>query len=431
MRIVELLIDELDKLSGVDAVALVEQPAIEADFFAFNDANVEDLVVKQIIQNELFVERLPGESQESYIGRCIPVLKDEGYDEDQAAAICYDGLKKNEFDGHRINLPVDETTILQAEGEDRGLRVDNNADRSYDVAYWYKDDSKPMSIEVELDGKSVGYAENIHLKFHPELYKEEEFESYNDYPQSATNAAKRALEWKESHPDNSCGTRVGWARANQLANKRRISEETIARMASFARHLQYKDVPYSEGCGGLMVDAWGGEAGINWAKRKLEEIREDLTWHEKSAKNLSFTGKSTKFKFAIDEDEQMVVGPLMIPDKLILRIDENDDPYYVFFSKKTIQNIAYKLMREKRLDSVNIEHDMEQKVDGYMVSSWIVEDSSNDKQNIYGFNFPEGTWMGQYKIENEGVWDMVKSGDLKGFSVEGFFQDKFIQASKN
>jgi hypothetical protein len=43
-------------------------------------------------------------------------------------------------------------------------------------------------------------------------------------------------------------------------------------MASFARHLQYEDVPYEEGCGGLMVDAWGGRVGIEYAQKKLKEI---------------------------------------------------------------------------------------------------------------------------------------------------------------
>ena len=107
-------------------------------------------------------------------------------------------------------------------------------------------------------------------------FKTEKFESYTDYPESAVNAAKRALEYRDNNPDNDCGTPVGWARANQLAKREPISEETIARMASFARHLQYEDVPYSEGCGGLMVDAWGARAGIEWASRKLEEIREDF-----------------------------------------------------------------------------------------------------------------------------------------------------------
>jgi HK97 family phage prohead protease len=65
---------------------------------------------------------------------------------------------------------------------------------------------------------------------------------------------------------------VGWTRANQLANREKISRDTIARMASFKRHQQHADVPYSEGCGGLMWDAWGGTAGVEWAIRKLKQI---------------------------------------------------------------------------------------------------------------------------------------------------------------
>ena len=96
-------------------------------------------------------------------------------------------------------------------------------------------------------------------------------ESYNDYPESASNNAKRARKWKEEN-GSSCGTRVGWTRSAQLADKKKISRDTIARMASFKRHQQHKDVPYSEGCGGLMWDAWGGASGINWAINKLKQI---------------------------------------------------------------------------------------------------------------------------------------------------------------
>ena len=83
---------------------------------------------------------------------------------------------------------------------------------------------------------------------------------------------KELLEWAEKNGWGSCGEATGKQRANQLANREPISEETISRMASFKRHQQHKDVPYSEGCGGLMWDAWGGDAGINWASRKLKEI---------------------------------------------------------------------------------------------------------------------------------------------------------------
>ena len=307
MRILELIIDSLDQFSGVDAVALVESPAIEADFYAFKDEDIEDTILFNLIKHE-------------------------------------------------------------------------------------------MQELVNEDTQNI-----------------EEFESYTDYPESAVNAAKRALEWRDSHPDNDCGTRVGWARANQLANREPISEDTIARMASFARHLQHEDIPYSEGCGGLMVDAWGGRAGIEWAKNKLEDIR---------------TEASQEFKFSTLEDQQMVVGPLMIPNKLILRVDENQEPFYVYFSEKTIADVARKMMQEKKLDSVNLEHNQEELVDGHLVETWLVEDPEKDKQQVYGFDFPKGTWMGQYKIENTEVWNMVKQGKLKGFSIEGFFADRFVQAKK-
>ena len=97
------------------------------------------------------------------------------------------------------------------------------------------------------------------------------FKSYTDYPQSATNNAKKAIKYKEENGSD-CGTRVGWTRARQLADKKPISRDTIARMASFKRHQQNKDVPYSEGCGGIMWDAWGGASGINWAINKLKQI---------------------------------------------------------------------------------------------------------------------------------------------------------------
>tara|TARA_R110002012_G_scaffold57304_6_gene147610 strand:+ start:273 stop:623 length:351 start_codon:yes stop_codon:yes gene_type:complete len=96
-------------------------------------------------------------------------------------------------------------------------------------------------------------------------------ETYNDYPKSATNNAKKAIKWKKEN-GSTCGTKVGWTRASQLANRKNISRDTIARMASFKRHQQHKDVPYSEGCGGIMWDAWGGTSGVEWAINKLKQI---------------------------------------------------------------------------------------------------------------------------------------------------------------
>jgi hypothetical protein len=234
------------------------------------------------------------------------------------------------------------------------------------------------------------------------------FESYTDYPESARNAAKRALDWAEKNGWGSCGTPVGKARANQLAKGEAISEETISRMASFARHLQYKDVPYSEGCGGLMVDAWGGQAGIEWASNKLEKINKT---------NLS------KQKFATDEEQKVVIGPAMIPDLKIFRKDLFGTPYYVYFSADTIKMIAEKYMRNKYIDNNDENHNGKAVSDVYVVETWIKEDEE-DKSNKYGYgDLPIGTWFVKMKVRNDEVWNKVKNGELKGFSVSGFFEE--------
>lgn len=106
-------------------------------------------------------------------------------------------------------------------------------------------------------------------------------QSYTDYPQQATDNAKAALRWVEKNGWGDCGTPVGKVRANQLANREPISRETIARMAAFERHRQNSNKEFGDGCGRLMWQAWGGDAGIEWAQRKLQQIdKEKLSMGE-------------------------------------------------------------------------------------------------------------------------------------------------------
>ena len=106
-----------------------------------------------------------------------------------------------------------------------------------------------------------------------------------DYPDAAVENARMALEAREDTGNpNDCGTRVGWERANQLANGEALSEETIGRMASFARHEDNKRQGEDgrEDCGWMMWNAWGGDEGIAWAQRKqeaFEEARENSAVH--------------------------------------------------------------------------------------------------------------------------------------------------------
>lgn len=103
-------------------------------------------------------------------------------------------------------------------------------------------------------------------------------QSYTDYPQEASELARRALAWLEENDNpNNCLTAVGFARANQLANREPLSEDTLERVASFlARAEEYKDTPYSEGCGKIAWDAWGGEPMQNWVNSKLSQIQNTM-----------------------------------------------------------------------------------------------------------------------------------------------------------
>jgi len=104
-------------------------------------------------------------------------------------------------------------------------------------------------------------------------------QSYDDYPQAAVDNAQRALDWREEHGDEvKGGTRVGWTRANQLADREPISRETIGRMAAFRRHEsnseiadEYEGTPWRD-AGYVAWLLWGGDEGISWAERKMDEI---------------------------------------------------------------------------------------------------------------------------------------------------------------
>jgi len=97
-------------------------------------------------------------------------------------------------------------------------------------------------------------------------------QTYNDYPKQATENAKIALRWAEENGWGTCLEATGKARANQLANREKITRDTIARMAAFERHRKNSQKELGDGCGRLAWLAWGGDEGIEWAQRKLEQI---------------------------------------------------------------------------------------------------------------------------------------------------------------
>lgn len=132
-----------------------------------------------------------------------------------------------------------------------------------------------------------------------------------------------------------------------------------------------------------------------------------------------FVAFHKEYQFAAVNDEKMIVaGPMLIPNKKILRLKEDGSSYYVYFSPDTIEKLSRKFMKQKLTDQITLEHG--NKTSGiYMIESWIVEHPTKDKSNLYGFTLPRGTWFALYSVaDNPKVWERVKSGEFNGFSIE-------------
>lgn len=138
--------------------------------------------------------------------------------------------------------------------------------------------------------------------------------------------------------------------------------------------------------------------------------------------------KNLKFK-TVDEEQRILVGPAMIPDKLIYRIDDEGAESFVFFKEGTIRELSERFLIQGKQSFLTLEHEATLN-DLSVVESWIVEDSEKDKSAIYGFNLPVGTWFVKVKVLSDEIWNLVKSGDVQGFSVEGVFAREIIKQSK-
>lgn len=126
---------------------------------------------------------------------------------------------------------------------------------------------------------------------------------------------------------------------------------------------------------------------------------------------------------AVNDERRIVYGALLIPDKEIMRVDkETGEEYFVVFPRDVIEAVAHKFMRTNSHHSATVMH--EAAVTGcVMVESWIKE-GAEDKSIALGLTAqPDGTWYGGMKIDNDQMWEEVKQGNLRGFSIEGFFRD--------
>ena len=153
---------------------------------------------------------------------------------------------------------------------------------------------------------------------------------------------------------------------------------------------------------------------------KFPAIESDFIFLSKQNKCLSLA--------AIDEEQRTLIGPALIPDKNIPRFDDvTEEEYDVYFSKETVKRASELFLEQKRTSDHTFEH-QSAITDVHVVESWIVQDPDMDKSKAYGLSVPEGTWMVRVRVDNDEVWDSVKSGEVRGFSIEGYFVDRVHDA---
>lgn len=303
IEVFELFIDEDADMSGIEAISIVENPAIEEDFvylkshkvkFASLDNDKRLLIGPALIPDKKII-RLNEDNQKYYIyfskdtvrkASELFLTRNKQNNSTLEHEVAINGLSvveswiiedavKDKSRKYGMNLPIGTWMVSVKVNNDEIWQeyVKSGAVKGFSIEGFFTDNSEnpQESVKEETSEEYENLASVYDIEDLILSYEKVELETYSDYPKAARNNARRALKYKKEN-GSSCGTSVGWTRANQLASGEALSRSTIARMASFKRHQQNKDVPYSEGCGGIMWDCWGGSAGINWAISKLAKI---------------------------------------------------------------------------------------------------------------------------------------------------------------
>lgn len=141
--------------------------------------------------------------------------------------------------------------------------------------------------------------------------------------------------------------------------------------------------------------------------------------------------KQEEVEVKLSSDERHICyGPALIPNKDIYR-NNGEQEFYINFTEESIVKMSQDFMKEYRQKEVTLDHETEAD-EVYIVESWLVEDPYKDKANALGFNVPKNTWMIGMKVNNIEVWDRVKAGELKGFSVESMISlEEFSKIDNN
>ncbi len=302
MDIIELFIDETDEVSGIEAVSIVESPAIEEDFvalksqeFKFAEVNKE----KRILMGAALIPNKPiyraNEENEYYIYFSRDTVR-------KASELFF--IKGNHNKStleHQMplqGLVAVESWIVEDKEKDKSkiygmdmplgtwmlsMKVLNDdvwnnyvktgKVKGFSIEGYFASQMERKNEPNELSAWNEEEEEHLvnELK---QILSGQELESYSDYPKSVSNNAKRGIELNEK-VNNKCATQVGKVRATQLAQGKPVSVETIKRMFSYLSRAEvYYDKGDTESCGYISYLLWGGKSAKSWAESKLKELDE-------------------------------------------------------------------------------------------------------------------------------------------------------------
>ena len=140
--------------------------------------------------------------------------------------------------------------------------------------------------------------------------------------------------------------------------------------------------------------------------------------------NWMMFNKQVEHKFEIkDEEKRIIEGYFMVADLLIPRIDDEGKKFFVKFSAKTIEAIREKQSKQGLTNNFNLMHDPNQIAEGVFMLDNLIIDNERGKVAPKEFEkVPNGSLWGSAKVDNDVIWEQIKAGEFRGFSVEGMFK---------
>lgn len=136
----------------------------------------------------------------------------------------------------------------------------------------------------------------------------------------------------------------------------------------------------------------------------------------------NFIQLSKEVKLSLNEEKKELLGVALIPDMPIYRRDEQGE-YYVIFSAESIRKIAIDFYKKLNVNMADVEHSHNME-NGITYFQSLIVDKENGICPAAFKDLPNGTWIIGCKIDNINVWDAVKSGEVKGFSIDGYFHSE-------